>query len=117
MTKFFGLKAITEDFIVPVLYAKPYLDLFGEVVMGFLFLWQAHLADSRLQEIYLESGAKDEDSRNKVLHENRNAAFYFGKVASARFFISQVLTQAAGKARGIMSGDKSPLEIPEEGFA
>ena len=117
LTKFFGLKSITDEFHVPILYAKPYLDLFGDVIMGFLLVWQAHLADSRLQEIYQARGAKDEASRKKLLREDRNAAFYFGKIASARFFSNQVLTQAPGKARGIMNNDKSPLEITEDGFA
>ncbi len=117
LTKFFGLKSITEEFIVPILYAKPYLDLFGEVVMGFLLLWQAHLADRRLHEIYRDQGANDEASWKKLLLENRSAAFYFGKIASARFFTNQVLTLAPGKTRGIMNDDKSPLEVPEEGFA
>jgi len=117
LTMFFGLKSITEDFHVPILYAKPYLDIFGDVAMGFMLIWQAHLADLRLQEIYQERGAKDDASRKKLLSEDRNAAFYFGKIASARFFSNQVLTQVSGKTRGIMNNDKSPLEIPVEGFA
>ena len=117
VTKFFALKSITEDFNVPVLYAKPYLDLFGDVVIGFLLLWQAGIAAKKLEEIYAEQGAHDEAARTKLLNENRGAAFYFGKVASARFFINQVLTEATGKARGIMNGDKAALELPELGFA
>ncbi len=117
LTKFFALKSITEDFNVPVLYAKPYLDLFGDVVMGFLLLWQAGLAGRRLEEIYREQGANDDASRSRIVRENRSGAFYSGKIASARFFINQVLTQAGGKARGIMNDDKSALELPELGFA
>jgi len=117
VSKFFGLKSITDEYSVPILYAKPYLDLFGDVVMGFLLLWQAHLADRRLQEIYRDHGAKDEVSRRRLLDENRSAAFYFGKIASARFFTNHVLTLAAGKAKGIMNCDKSPLELPQAGFA
>ncbi len=117
LTKFFAMKSITEDFNVPILYAKPYLDLFGDVVIGFLLLWQAGIASKRLEEIYREQGAKDEASQGRVVRENRTAAFYFGKIASARFFINQVLTQAGGKARGIMNDDKSALELPEMGFA
>ena len=117
LTKFFGLKSITEDYNVPVLYAKPYLDIFGDVVIGFLLLWQAGLAGKRLEEIYREQGAEGESARAKVVRENRNAAFYFGKIASARFFINHVLTQAGGKVRGIMNDDKSALEMPEFAFA
>jgi hypothetical protein len=117
LTRFFGLKNVTGEFDLPVLYAKPCLDLFGDVIMGFVLLWQAGLADRRLQEIYGEHGAADEASRSGLLREDRNAAFYFGKICSARFFINHVLTQVAGKVRGIMNNDKSALEIPDEGFA
>jgi len=115
-TKYFALKSVTDEFHVPVLYAKPYLDLFGDVVMGFMLLWQAHLADRRLQEIYRDHGVTDEKSRRRLLEENRSAAFYFGKIASARFFMSQVLTLAPGRARGIMTNDLSPMEIPADSF-
>ncbi|MDY0040548.1 MAG: acyl-CoA dehydrogenase [Desulforhabdus sp.] len=117
VTKFFALKSMTDEFHVPVLYAKPYLDLFGDVIMGFLLLWQAYLADRRLQEIYRDHNIKDETARKKLLEENRSAAFYFGKIASAQFFMNQVLTQASGKAKAIMNNDKSALEIPVDGFA
>jgi len=116
-TKFLGLKSMTDEFHVPILCAKPYLDLFGEVVIGFLLLWQAHIADRRLQEIYKDHNAKDAEACGQVLKSNRSAAFYRGKVASAEFFINQTLTQAAGKARAIMNNDKSALEIPDDGFA
>jgi hypothetical protein len=117
VTKFFALKSMTDQFHVPILYAKPYLDLFGDVAMGFMLLWQAQVADRRLREIYRDHNALDEKAQSRLLEENRSAAFYFGKIASARFFTNQVLTQAAGKARAIMSDDKSALEIPQHGFA
>jgi hypothetical protein len=117
VTKFFALKAMTDEFHVPVLYAKPYLDLFGDVVMGFMLIWQAHVADRRLQEIYRDHQVEDEAQRQALLQTNRSAAFYYGKVASARFFSNNVLTQVSAKARAIMNCDKSPLDIPEDGFA
>ncbi|GLI33122.1 acyl-CoA dehydrogenase [Desulforhabdus amnigena] len=117
VTKFFALKGMTDEFHIPLLYAKPYLDLCGEVTIGFLLLWQAHLADRRLREIYKDHKAENEAAQRKLLDENRSAAFYYGKTASARFFIHQVLTQVGGKARAIMNNDKSALEIPEYGFA
>jgi alkylation response protein AidB-like acyl-CoA dehydrogenase len=117
VTKFFALKGMTDEFHVPLLYAKPYLDLCGDAAMGFLLLWQAHIADRKLQEIYRDHRAEDAKARQEILATNRSAAFYFGKIASARFFINQVLTLAHGRARAIMNNDKSPLEIPEYGFA
>jgi alkylation response protein AidB-like acyl-CoA dehydrogenase len=117
VTKYFALKGMSEDFKVPVLNALPYLNLFGEVVMGFLLIWQAYLANRRLQEIYRDHNAHTEVEQKALWETNRSAAFYCGKVASAQFFVNSVLTQASAKARSIMTGDKSALDIPDNGFA
>ncbi|MEN6484566.1 MAG: acyl-CoA dehydrogenase [Syntrophobacteraceae bacterium] len=117
VARFFALKGMTDEFHVPILYAKPYLDLCGDVGMGFLLLWQAHIADRKFQEICRDHRVQDEKDRERLLRENRSAAFYFGKICSARFFVNHVLTQAGGKARAIMNTDKSALEIPDHGFA
>jgi hypothetical protein len=117
VTKYFGLKGMTADYVVPLLYATPYLELFGDVALGFMLLWQALIAHRRLQEIYVDAGAKDGESQKEVLATNRSAAFYRGKVASAEFFITNVLSLSRGKAKAIMSGQRAAVDIPEESFA
>ncbi len=117
VTKYFGLKGMTEDYVETLLYATPYLELFGDVSLGLMLLWQALVAQRRLQEIYLDAGARDEAAQRQVLAANRSAAFYRGKVASAEFFINNILTLAQGKARAIMSGQRAAVDIPEEAFS
>jgi alkylation response protein AidB-like acyl-CoA dehydrogenase len=117
VTKYFGLKGMTEDYVETLLYATPYLELFGDVAVGLMLLWQALVAQRRLQEIYLDAGAKDQESQRQILAANRSAAFYRGKVASAEFFINNILTLAQGKARAIMSGQRAAVDIPEEAFS
>jgi hypothetical protein len=117
VTKYFGLKGMTADYVVPLLYATPYLELFGDVALGFMLLWQALIAHRRLQEIYVDAGAKDGESQREVLATNRSAAFYQGKVASAEFFITNVLSLSRGKAKAIMSGQRAAIDIPEDSFA
>ena len=117
VTRYFGLKSITEDFMTPLLYATPYLDLFGDLAVGFMLLWQAVIADRRLQEIYGDSKADTPEKQAKVDRKNRSAAFYRGKVASATFFANTILSLAPGKARAIMSGERSAIDLPEESFA
>ena len=117
VTKYFGLKGMTADYVVPLLYATPYLELFGDVALGFMLLWQALIAHRRLQEIYVDAGAKDGEAQREVLATNRSAAFYRGKVASAEFFITNVLSLSRGKAKAIMSGQQAAIDIPEESFA
>lgn len=117
VTRYFGLKSITEDFMIPILHAYPYLELFGDVAVGFMLLWQAVIADRRLQEIYSDAKADTTAKKAEVLRTNRSAAFYRGKLASAQFFSNTVLSLAKGKARAIMSGERSALDLPEESFA
>jgi len=117
VTRYFGLKSITEDFKLPILYATPYLELFGDVAVGFMLLWQAVIADRRLQEIYGDAKADTPEKKAEVLKTNRSAAFYRGKLASAQFFANTVLSLSKGKARAIMSGERSALDLPEESFA
>lgn len=117
VTRYFGLKSITEEFILPVLYAQPYLELFGDTAVGFMLLWQAVIADRRLEEIYSDAKADTPEKKAEVLKTNRSAAFYQGKIASAKFFANSTLSLSKGKARAIMSGERSALDIPEESFA
>ncbi len=117
VTRYFGLKSITEDFMIPILYATPYLELFGDVSVGFMLLWQAVIADRRLNELYSDAKAETPEQKAALLRSNRSAAFYRGKVASAEFFANSILSLASGKAKAIMSGERSALDLPEESFA
>jgi len=117
VTRYFGLKSITEDFMTPILYATPYLELFGDVAVGFMLLWQAVIADRRLEELYRDAQADTPEKKAEFLKANRSAAFYRGKVASAQFFANTILSLSKGKARAIMSGERSAIDLPEESFA
>jgi len=48
--------------------------------------------------------------------ENSNAAFYSGKLASARYFAKTVLSQAVAKALVIKGMDTTALVIAENAF-
>ena len=113
-TTYFAAKAMSGETTIPVLYATPYLELFGDVAIGYLLLWQAEIADGKLQAIYEKAGADTTEKKNKLLISDKEAAFYRGKIASAEFFSNTVLSLAKGKARVIMSGELSAVEIPNE---
>jgi hypothetical protein len=104
-----------KDFPGLALYATPYLDLFGDVTAGWLLLWQAVIAQDRLNALAKEKGMKP-DELKKLVAENSNAAFYSGKLASARFFASTVLSLADSKAQVIKRMDRTALEISENAF-
>ena len=104
ITMHLGGLSMSGDPIYPVLSATPYLFLFGDVLMAYLLTWQAVIAQEKL------------DSLGKKPEEDAEAAFYSGKVMSARFFVNNLLPNAYSNIEGIMSGDRSALEIAEEAF-
>lgn len=115
VTFFFAQKG-REDFIVPVLYATPYLELFGDVTLGWLLLWQAVIAWQRIKEMIGRRGGSEGYSIDRLIRENRDAAYYNGKIASARFFANTILSLSQGKAQAIKRAEKVAIEIPEECF-
>jgi hypothetical protein len=104
ITMHLGKLSMSGDPIYPVLSATPYLFLFGDVLMAYLLTWQAVIAQEKL------------DALGKKPEEDAEAAFYSGKVMSARFFVNNLLPNAYSNIEGIMSGDRSALEIAEEAF-
>jgi len=101
VTMHLGGLGMSGDHTYPVLSATPYLNLFGDVFMAYLLLWQAIIAQGKL------------DGLGKAPEESPEAAFYSGKVMNARFFINNIMPQVYSRAEGIFSNDRSALEIAE----
>ena len=105
-----------KDFQLLALYATQYLELFGDVITGWLLLWQAVIARKALDKIISEKGVDEKKGLDKLFSENADAAFYSGKLASARFFISNVVSHATSKANVIMKADRAGIDISEDCF-
>jgi len=103
-------------FLVPVTHAYPFLCLMGCVCLGWLLFWQAGIAAEKLADIYVTHQV-DPSNGNDFLRENRDAAFYQGKILSAKFYLRNVLPQVDGYAGAIKSGDLSVVKILDESFA
>ena len=113
---FFASKA-REDLTIPALYAIPFLDLFGDMIVGWQLLWQATIAHRKLQALLEEKGAPSAQSPKSLALQNRDAAYYYGKIAAAKFFANTFLTLSPAKAQVIMNADESALDIPDASFA
>jgi alkylation response protein AidB-like acyl-CoA dehydrogenase len=106
-----------KDFRGLALHATQYLELFGDVTVGWLLMWQAVIAVDRLVVLAQEKGFEsDAAGLNRLIAEDAAAAFYSGKLASARYFVSTVLSRATGKAQAIIRMDRAALEIAENAF-
>jgi butyryl-CoA dehydrogenase len=87
------------DTVTRLSSATPFLDAFGHVVIAWLWLRQALVAQQALQ-----SGAQ------------ADADFYEGKVAACQFFYRYHLPQAAEKLRYVGSQDRSVLDAQASWF-
>ena len=105
-------------FMVPVAHAVPFQRLMGNVVLGWLLFWQGGIASKALDAIIAKKGvdAGDAAARAALIQDDAEAAFYDGKVQGARYYVKNVLPEAAARAAAIKSSDLSVLDIGEESF-
>jgi alkylation response protein AidB-like acyl-CoA dehydrogenase len=94
-----------------LLYAGAMLDTFGDVVGSWMLLRQAVVASAKLDAMYAENNCVMDSEKAKLLKDNPDAAFYFGKLKSAEFFTRNILPFASARVEIIKGGDKSPIEV------
>ena len=117
LTEYLNMYFFTEgqsgNLIAPVLNATPYLELFGDTMLGFFLLQQGVIAHDKLAKLLEEKGIDPSKKRKmrKLLKEDAEARFLDGKVKTAQFFAHTILPLASGKAAAIRTGDKSPMDI------
>ena len=86
------------------LVASPFLEALAEVAVAHLLLEAAVLAETRL-------------GRDEKTLSSEDVEFYRGKILAARYFVSYVLPQMHARVSAIVTGDRSPLDMPDGGFA
>lgn len=98
------------------LEATPLLEIFGDVLLGWLHLWQTQVGDKKLEKLYLEAGASDTQERSELAARNPEVAFLSGKLAASRFYIGRLLPVVKGKVEALKRRETAPLEIGEVSF-
>jgi len=106
-------------FLVPINNAYPFLMLMGKIVSAWFLLWQAGVAQGKLDGLAKEAGIDpaDKAALAGLIKDNKDAAFYSGKIYSARYFVLNVLPEIDAAIVAIKNEDMSILEIAEESFA
>jgi hypothetical protein len=118
MGTYFAKCAGEGKMLVPIANATPFAHLMGEVCMGWLLFWQAGIATKALNAICKDNRVDplNVGQRAEFLGRNQEAAFYDGKVQSARFFIKNVLPQADALAAAIRNEDLSIMAVQNDSF-
>ena len=98
------------------LEATPFLEIFGDVLLGWLHLWQAEIALGKMEALCREAGVQNREDRQALVKRNPEAAFLEGKLASSKFYLGRMLPVVGGKVDALKRKETSPLDIPDESF-
>lgn len=105
-------------FMIPIANAQPFLCLVGNISLAWLHLWMAGVAEGKLQDIYKAKGIADDKKAMKELpNEDKEVAFYQGKVFGAEYYIKNVLPGAKAYAEAIKKEDLSIMKVNDASFA
>ncbi|HLE55723.1 MAG TPA: acyl-CoA dehydrogenase [Rhodothermia bacterium] len=95
-----GMTAMYGNLLGASAHAHPFLEVCGDIIVGWMLLWRARVAGEALA-----NGGKEED-----------AAFYEGQIRSAQFYCDIMLPVALGRMEAILSGSSVAVDICEESF-
>jgi|GEM_PF-1702264 Acyl-CoA dehydrogenases len=97
-------------------WSSQYLNIFGDIVLGWMFLWQAKIAREKLDCIFEEQSAPDKITREIIIKKNPAATFLASKIATAKFYMGSVLPEVEGKIEAIKKNDNSFLKMDQYFF-
>jgi len=95
-----GMTAMYGNLMGAAAHAHPFLEVCGDVVIGWMLLWRARIAAEALA-----NGAKEKDT-----------AFYEGQILGSEFYTHVMLPVAFGRMDAILSGSSVVVDIPEDAF-
>jgi hypothetical protein len=84
----------------PYVFASSFLEVTGDIIMAWMLLWRAEIAQNRLEKNI----------------QKKEIDFYAGQLKSAQFFISSVLPVTMGKIESILNFCGSAIEISDTSF-
>jgi hypothetical protein len=102
-----ALEAVTSELLESVAsgdafmaysWATPYLEIFGDIVLGWMLLWQARVA------------------REREAASNGGDPFYGSKLDTARFYIGSLLPVVHGKIEAIRKNEQAFSRMEEAMF-
>ena len=96
--------------------ASPLMEIVGDTLLGWMHLWQAVIANERLNKLFEEKGIRDTQQRRSLANSDTEVAFYSGKIHTAQFFISRVLPMIQGKVMALSDDDFSLADVDETCF-
>ncbi len=95
-----GTTAMSGNLLTASAHAHPFLEVCGDVMVGWMLLWRARIA----AEALVAGGTE------------KHTAFYEGQIKSSEFYSQVMLPAALGRMEAILSGSSVAIDIPEDAF-
>ncbi len=102
--------AMSENILNAFAFAHPFLEVTGDMSMAWMLLWRARVASEKLEKLAKSS---DPAKMKEKAEANKDAAFYYGQIKTAEFFIMTLLPVTMGKLNAIALSNGAAVEIPE----
>jgi alkylation response protein AidB-like acyl-CoA dehydrogenase len=106
-------KAKGEDAIDLYAGTVPFLEAMGDVIMGWLHLWQLTIAYPKLGEV---ADAVPTPESIQQIKKVKSGTFYYGKIQSSRYFIGSIMVRVFGKIEALKSNVKPVIHMLDSGF-
>ncbi len=119
MGMYFGKCMKEGKFLIPIGNSYSFLNMMGNITLGWLLFWQAGIAQQKLDAILKDNkiDAADGKAVKAFVKDHKDASFYQGKVFAAQYYTKHVLPQAKSLAQAIKSEDLTFMKIADESFA
>ena len=105
---------VTAEASLPVaMNATPFLQSMFMLNLAWLHLWSLTVSTSKLKKI---TGKLKSKELEILMSENKEAAFYSGKMLSSQFFIGAEFPEYFGKIDCILSGENAVLKASPSSF-
>jgi hypothetical protein len=106
----FMVMGTSGDRVYPASMAVPFLEMAGYLVCAWRLLDQANVAGRKLAAIAAAKGVSGEAAEETLGREDKEARFFLGKIASAKYWCARKLPLALALGDTILAEDRTPLE-------
>lgn len=95
-------------FMVVTLHATPLQQAMYMLVLAWLHLWSLTITTPKMKEIM--GDAKGEE-RQKLINDNKEAAYYSGRVLSSQFYLGVEFPKYFGKIESILMNELAAIKV------
>ena len=106
--------AMSDNILNAFAFAHPFLDVTGDVTFAWMHLWRATVAIERLTKL---AGSDDWAAMRAKAEKNKDAAFYYGQLKTAEFFMRSLLPVTMGKFNAIGETNGAAVDMLDGSFA